>query len=284
MCIVTELVIIFLLILANGVFAMSEISDRGCPQGPAEAARRRRRRARQDGPRRWRTIPASFWPPCRWASPWLACWPAPTAARRLRPSWRCRSREVALLAPYAEGIALGAGRRGDHVSLADHRRAGAQAHRAQQPRNHRVVGRAAHAVAVARRRPRRGAADGVDQPGAARVRDQGRGRAAPDRRRAQGAHQPGRGNRRRRRRRREHRPARVPAGRSARGRDHDAAARHRMDRRRRDGRRAARVPGVACAHAVRGVPGRPRQRARHRAFRRHAAAGVQGRGRSSSAR
>ena len=50
------------------------------------------------------------------------------------------------------------------------------------------------------------------------------------------------------------------------------------------GRRAARLPGVPCAHAVRGVPRRPRQRARHRALGRPVAAGLQGRGRSSSAR
>ena len=49
-------------------------------------------------------------------------------------------------------------------------------------------------------------------------------------------------------------------------------------------RGAARVPRLARAHAVRGVPRRPRRRARHRALGRPAAAGVQGRARSSCAR
>ena len=59
---------------------------------------------------------------------------------------------------------------------------------------------------------------GVHQSHPAHLRHQGPGRAAPDRRRDQGGHQPGRGDRRARSRGRVDRPARVPAGRSARRR------------------------------------------------------------------
>ena len=58
------------------------------------------------------------------------------------------------------------------------------------------------------------------------------------------------------------RPARVPARRSARRGDHDAACGHRVGGRRHHAGRTARVPRVARPHAVRRLPGRSRQRAR----------------------
>ena len=166
--------------------------------------------------------------------------------------------EVPQLARYAEGIALALVVTGDHGAVAHLRRAGAEAHRAQQSRSDRVVGGAADDPAVENRRPGRPRPDRGDEPRAARVRHQGRGRAEPHRRRDQGAHQPGRRNRRGRRDGREHRPARVPARRSACRRDHDAAARHRMDRRRCHRGGAARVPRFARPHAVCRLPRRPR--------------------------
>ena len=83
-----------------------------------------------------------------------------TIGRTARRADRARCPQ---LAPYAEGIALGLVVIGDHRAVADHRRAGAEAHRPQQSRSDRVVGGAADDDAVAHRRAGRRAADRVHQ-------------------------------------------------------------------------------------------------------------------------
>ena len=103
----TEIVVVLVLLLANGVFAMSEIS--------IVAARKVRLQQRaDDGDRMAKAALAlanspddSSSPPCRSASRSSACWPAPTAARRSPSRCRCGFEQIPLVAPYADGLSLG---------------------------------------------------------------------------------------------------------------------------------------------------------------------------------
>ena len=218
--IATEVLVILLLILANGVFAMSEMA--------VVAARKVRLQQRaDDGDERaeaaLQLAQSSRAVPLHRAGRHHA---GRHPGRRLRRRHDCRE--------------AGGADRGDRAAAGAVRRTASRWASwwrsspflsliigelvpknigLKQPRDHRLVGGAADDVAGARRRAVRGAADRHHQSHPAHLRHQGPGRAAPDRRRDQGGHQPGRGDRRARKPTEENdRPARVPAGRSARRR------------------------------------------------------------------
>ena len=127
----TELLVIFLLILANGVFAMSEIA--------VVAARKVRLQQRaEEGDERAKTALALAHDPNRFLSTvqfgitLVGVLAGAYGGATIWPKARGADRDVPQLAPYSEGIALGARRRRHHRDVADLRRARAETDRPQQ--------------------------------------------------------------------------------------------------------------------------------------------------------
>ena len=129
-----EIAIVVVLICVNGLLAMSELADRFVPPGPPQGDDRPR--TSRAPAARWRSapIPAASCRPCRSASRWSACCPAPSPAPRSASGWR----ELLVDTACPTGMADAARRRhrrcAHHLRLADHRRAGAQADRAARSR------------------------------------------------------------------------------------------------------------------------------------------------------
>ena len=270
----TELIIIFLLILANGVFAMSEIA--------VVAARKVRLQQRaEEGDERAKTALALAHDPNQFLSTVQF---GITLVGVLAGAYGGATIAAQLAVPIADGpgwrptpkASRSARRHRDHRAVADRRRAGAQAHRAQQSRSDRLVGRAADDVAVAHRRPvvalltastnlvlRVFGIKGEAEPNLTEdeiraLISQGAETGAvgaAEENIVQRVFQLG-----------DQRVAAIMTPRpDIEWIDVDATR-----------RRAARVSRVAFAHAVRGLPRRPRQRARHRALGGSAADRVQG--------
>ena len=250
----TEVVVVLLLLVANGVFAMSEIS--------IVAARKVRLQQRaDDGDRRagGRAGPGQLAHavPLHRAGRHLARRRAGRAPTAARPSPSRCSRpfvQVPLVAPYARGLSLGL-----VVAVITYlsliigelvpKRIGL---------NHpeTIASWVARPMLLLARigGPIVALLTGSTNLVLRDLRHQGPRRGASHRRRDPRRDQPGRRERRARGERREPRAAGVPRRRSARRRDHDAAPRHRVGGRGCRRRRAARVPDRPQPRAVRRVP------------------------------
>ena len=135
----TEIAIVLLLLVANGVFAMSEIA--------VVAARKVRLAQRADaGDRRAQRALELANAPSQFLSTvqvgislvgvLAGAYGGATIAHAIEPSIAA----IPVLEPYAEALAAGHRRGGDHLPVADHRRARAQAHRARPTRRRLPAG------------------------------------------------------------------------------------------------------------------------------------------------
>ena len=90
--IATEVVVILILLVINGVFSMSELAVMTAKRTRLEHLVEETGDAGARAALGLRPTPIPFSPRCRWASRWSACWPAPLVGWVFLKCWQSSSR------------------------------------------------------------------------------------------------------------------------------------------------------------------------------------------------